>query len=266
MKTFGLVGKSGTGKSYQAMNVCKEKDIDYIIDDGLLISKGIMLEGLSAKRQDTKVGAIKVALFTDEEQKDLILKKLEEVKPESILILGTSVGMIRRIAHRLQLPDFSEIIKIEEITTEKEIETAIKQRNDFGKHVIPVPTVQLKKHFSGYFLDPLNIFRGWGGMLTFTEKSIVRPSYSYLGKYIIFDNVIGDIVNCIVDDSDGISSAKTIVRKEETGIIVIVQTTFEFGISIINLAKEFQKNIYTMVENMTAFNIISVNIEVKGLK
>ena len=32
---------------------------------------------------------------------------------------------------------------------------AHKQRNEYGKHVIPAPALQLKRTFAGYFMDPL---------------------------------------------------------------------------------------------------------------
>ena len=62
MKIYTLVGKSGTGKSYQAMNLCKELNIEGIIDDGLFIYKNRIVAGISAKRQATTIGAIKTAL------------------------------------------------------------------------------------------------------------------------------------------------------------------------------------------------------------
>ena len=37
MKVYTLSGKSGTGKSFQAMNLCNELNIESIIDDGLFI-------------------------------------------------------------------------------------------------------------------------------------------------------------------------------------------------------------------------------------
>ena len=36
-KVYAFVGPSGTGKSYRAQMVANEKNIKYIIDDGLLI-------------------------------------------------------------------------------------------------------------------------------------------------------------------------------------------------------------------------------------
>lgn len=67
MDVYTLVGKSGTGKSFHAMNLCKKLDIEAIIDDGLFIYKNSVIAGTSAKRSNTKIGAVKVALFNDEQ-------------------------------------------------------------------------------------------------------------------------------------------------------------------------------------------------------
>lgn len=267
MKVYGLVGKSGTGKSYQAMNVSKEKNIDYIIDDGLLISGSAILAGKSAKRQATKVGAIKTALFSEEAHREAVANEIISQMPESILILGTSEAMIRKIVERLKLPPPAEILKIEDVSTNEEIEIAIKQRREWGKHVIPVPAIQLKKHFSGYLLDPLSLFKGWGGKHALSEKSVVRPVFSYLGNFIISDKVITDIINCIVSQTPGVFSAsRVMVVSSEGGISIQVVAILDYGCRIIEVAKIFQKSIADMVALMTAFNVISVNIEVKGLK
>lgn len=49
MKVYSFTGKSGTGKSYQAIRVAKEKGIPALIDDGLLIYKNKIVAGRSAK-------------------------------------------------------------------------------------------------------------------------------------------------------------------------------------------------------------------------
>ena len=64
MEVYALIGKSGTGKSFQAMNLCKQYNIESIIDDGLFIYKSTVVEGVSAKRAETKIGAVKTALFS----------------------------------------------------------------------------------------------------------------------------------------------------------------------------------------------------------
>ena len=39
IKVYAFVGPSGTGKSYRAQMVANEKNINFIIDDGLLIKE-----------------------------------------------------------------------------------------------------------------------------------------------------------------------------------------------------------------------------------
>lgn len=268
MKVYGLVGKSGTGKSYQAMNLCKEMNIESIIDDGLFIYGNSILEGTSAKRQDTKVAAIKTALFTNEEHRQAVSDRIRAVSPESILVLGTSEKMIYRIVERLELPELEKIIHIEEITSDEERETARKQRHELGKHIIPVPTFQLKREFSGYFLDPLRIIRGWrGGRATVTEKTVVRPTYSYLGDYSISDKVIGDVVYYLGDKTEGVDMvSKVSVENNIDGIKITISLICKFGFRIVDVAKELQRNVTKSVGNMTAFHIKAVDIEVKGLR
>ncbi len=268
MRVYGLVGKSGTGKSYQAMNLCKEMGIESIIDDGLFIFGNSILEGTSAKRQNTKVAAIKTALFTDEEHRQSVADKIREVSPDSLLVLGTSEKMIHRIADRLGLPDVEKIIYIEEITTEEERETARKQRHELGKHIIPVPTFQLKREFSGYFLDPLRIIRGWrGGRASVSEKTVVRPTYSYMGDYSISDKVIGDVIYYLGGKTQGIDSVtKVSVENSIDGLRISISLICKFGYKIVEVAKELQRDVAKSVGTMTAFHIKSVDIEIKGLK
>lgn len=72
--------------------------------------------------------------------------------------------MADKIAARLELPEISERIYIEDITTDDERKIAQKQRLVEGKHVIPVPTLQLKRDFAGYFLDPMKLWRSAKGL------------------------------------------------------------------------------------------------------
>ena len=82
MKVYSLSGRSGTGKSFQAINLCKEKNIESIIDDGLFIYRNKVISGISAKRQRNIIEAVKTAIFHDdekaEEAKEAALEKEEE--------------------------------------------------------------------------------------------------------------------------------------------------------------------------------------------
>ena len=59
IKVYAFVGPSGTGKSYRAQMVASEKDINFIIDDGLLIKDNKIIAGESAKKAPTKIEKIK---------------------------------------------------------------------------------------------------------------------------------------------------------------------------------------------------------------
>ena len=159
MKIYGLSGKSGTGKSYHASQLCGRMGIDGIIDDGLFVYNNSIVAGVSAKKQSSQIRAIKTAIFTDEEHRAQVSSAIRSKDPNSILVLGTSDEMIELIIKRLGLPEAEEIIRIEDITSPQERETALKRRSEEGMHVIPAPTFAVKKQFSGYFVDPMKSFR-----------------------------------------------------------------------------------------------------------
>ncbi len=267
MKLYTLVGKSGTGKSYQAMNLCRELNIPAIIDDGLFICENQIQAGVSAKRQQTKIGAVKTALFVDDEHCRAVSEKIREVNPEAILVIGTSDGMVNKIIERLDLPKPVESIYIEDITTPAERELASRQRYQQGKHVIPAPSFQLKKDFSGYFLYPLQMLRGRRKTGNGEERSVVRPTYSYLGDYIISEKVMSDIIHYLARENMAIASAnRVIVGKNKDGLTITVQVVAVYGYRILEAIEEFQKSIASKISYMTAFNINAVNVEVKSLK
>lgn len=159
MKVYAFVGPSGTGKSYRAQMVANENDIHYIIDDGLLIHENNVVAGNSAKKAPTKIETVKKAIFIDETDRKEMKAAIKKFKPEAILILGTSDDMVEKIAHNLGIPVPEKTIYINQVATETEMETAKRIRTAEGKHVIPVPTFEIKRDFSGYILDPLQIFK-----------------------------------------------------------------------------------------------------------
>lgn len=201
MEIYGLSGKAGTGKSYQAGELAARLKIRGIIDDGLFMYDGNIVAGISAKKRATSIAAIRTAVFTDSKHCYEVEQAIEKYAPDKILIIGTSDKMIIKISDRLGLPRPAHFIHIEDITTEEQREKARHARHDEGMHIIPAPTFQVKKQFSGYFLDPRKSF----GRDTAIEKTIVRPTYSYLGDYIISDKVISDIVNHIAKGTAGIA-------------------------------------------------------------
>ena len=232
IKVYAFVGPSGTGKSYRAQMVASEKNVHYIIDDGLLIKDNEVIAGESAKKAATKVATVKHALFYEDEEKEKIIKAFKKYRPESILILGTSDGMVEKIAANLGLPEISETVYITDVATEQEMETARRIRVTEGKHVIPVPTFEIKKDFSGYLLDPLKIFKskGKGEKPYISEKSIIRPTFSYLGKFTISDLVFRQIVEYLAAQTPAIYKILKIrVENYGEGAKIYMEVTIMYG-------------------------------------
>jgi uncharacterized alkaline shock family protein YloU len=267
MKITSLVGKSGTGKSFQAIGLCSERGIDYIIDDGLFIGQGTVLAGKSAKRQATKVGAIKTALFTDDAHRSEVAARIAETAPASILIVGTSDRMVSQIAARLGLPQPQERIDIETITTADERKIAGYRRHELGQHIIPAPTLEVKRDFSGYFLHPIKVLRDIRqGRDSATERSVVRPTFSYFGKFTISDKAICDIVDASATPIRAIESvASVFVRKRRDGVIIDVALNLRPGDSILAVARTFQDSARRNIEDMTSMNMLSVDVHVADL-
>jgi uncharacterized alkaline shock family protein YloU len=264
LKVYSLVGESGTGKSHHASFIAGKYGIRYIIDDGILIKGNNIIAGVSAKKEATKIGAIKRALFTDSKHVEEVKKAIEEAKPDKILIIGTSDKMVDTIAEKLGLPPVSVRVYIEDVVPPKQIEIAREKRLLEGKHVIPAPTFEVKKQFSGYFLDPLRIFRrNKGG---YFEKTIVRPNYSYLGKYTISESVINSIVaHELILFREVYKVNRVLTEKRPEGIILKIDVSMKYGCQIMPVLKDAMKNIKKQLEYMTALNVLNMDIYVKNL-
>ncbi len=271
MKTYAFVGPSGTGKSYRAQMVANERGINYIIDDGILVSGNEVLAGISAKKAPTKIETVKNALFQNEERKKEIQDVLKRIKPDKILILGTSDEMVKKIAENLELEPISETIYITDVATDEEMKMARNIRVTQGKHVIPVPTFALKKDFSGYLLDPLQIFKskGKGKAPYISEKSIIRPTFSYMGNFEISDTVFRQIIDYVTEKTEGVNRIhRTIIKKHEgvdDGIYIYIEVIMEFGYNVNETMKNLRKQIIKEIEKMTSMNVLNMEIIVKGV-
>lgn len=266
MRVYAFVGPSGTGKSYRAQWVARENNLECIIDDGLLIKNNKVLAGKSAKKEPSKIASVKRAIFTDEEHRQEVKNAIQEQCTNGILILGTSDDMVNKIAVALELPAIEKTIYIHEVATDIEIKKAQYMRRELGKHVIPVPTVEVKKQFSGYFLNPLRVFKTKNKESYESEKTIVRPTFSYLGEYTISEKVIESIIRHVSKSVKGIQHMIRIKNKNNyDGIKISIELIVYYGIPIDEIMKELAQKVQTEVEKLTALNVIELNIMTKGI-
>lgn len=265
---YAFVGPSGTGKSYRAQMVASANDIHHIIDDGILINENEVLAGTSAKKAPTKIETVKHALFIEKKEQDEMKKALKKYKPDSILILGTSDKMVEKIQENLGLPKIEKTIYINEVATEDEMEKARNMRVTQGKHVIPVPTFEIKKDFSGYLLDPLQIFKskGKGKQPYISEKSIIRPTFSYMGNFTISDSVFRQIAEYQAEKMPEIYKVlRTRVQNYGEGPLIDMEVSVVYGYNVAEGLVEFKKKIVKEIENLTAMNVVKLDVVAKNI-
>ena len=268
MKTYAFVGPSGTGKSYRAQMVANANGIHYIIDDGLLIDENSVLAGTSAKKAPNKIETVRHALFIEPDEQKEMREAIKKYKPDSILILGTSDKMVEKIRESLLLPEFTKTIYINEVATEEEMKKAKNIRVTQGKHVIPVPTFEIKKDFSGYILDPLQIFRTKSklGGPYMSEKSIIRPTFSYLGNFTISDSVFRQIAERVAANIPAIYEVmRTRVENYGDGIYIYMEAIINYGYNIIDVLEEFKHKLSKDIEKQTAMSALRVELLAKGI-
>ena len=268
LKVYAFVGPSGTGKSYRAQMVASERNINFIIDDGLLIKENEVIAGESAKKAATKVATVKHALFYEESEREPIIKAFKKYKPESVLILGTADGMVKKIATNLGLPEILETIYITDVATEEEMKAARRIRVTEGKHVIPVPTFEIKKDFSGYLLDPLQIFKskGKGEKPYISEKSIIRPTFSYLGKFTISDSVFRQILEYLVVQTPAIHKIlRTRVENFGEGAKIYMEISIVYGFNVKEGLNAFTAKAKKEIEKLTAMNVVELDVVAKNI-
>ena len=268
IKVYAFVGPSGTGKSYRAQMVASEKGIHFIIDDGLLIKDNEVVAGHSAKKAPTKIETVKKALYFREEEKQEIIKAIRKYRPQSILILGTSDGMVQKIANNLGLPEVSETIYISDVATEQEMKAARRTRVVEGKHVIPVPTFQIKKDFSGYLLDPLQIFKskGKGKQPYISEKSIIRPTFSYMGNFTISDNVFRQIIEYLAVKTPAIHKIQKLrVNSYGEGITIYMEVGIVYGYNVVDGLKKFKEKVSKEISKLTSMNVEELEVVARNI-
>lgn len=267
MEVIALVGGAGSGKSHRAGIIAHKHSCELIIDDGLLIRDGKIIAGTSAKREDNKMAAVRRAIFHESDHREEVRSALWGFKPKKVLVLGTSDDMIVRICDALDLPHPEETIRIEDIASPAQIRLARRKRLE-GKHVIPAPTFEVKRTFSGYMVDPLRflIKRDQGEADVPLEKSVVRPTFSSLGRFFIADTVLAAIATKAAEMVEGVGRiGKVVVESRREGVSVEMEIILRYGVPLWEPLKQAQIAVAHQIEHMTALNVLEVNIEARRL-
>jgi uncharacterized alkaline shock family protein YloU len=267
---WGLVGPSGTGKSHRALEVARENGLACIIDDGLLIKENRVLAGTSAKREPTRIASVRRALFFDPEHAAAVKSAIDGEGMESALILGTSEHMVNEIVKKLGLPQISKYMDITEVASGDDIKTALESRRHEGKHVIPAPTFALKKDFSGYFMVPLKRLAYKGRKRPDADaagdRTVVRPTFSYLGTYTISKAAIEQLASLMalsVQGVGGVLDARVELRGE--GLNIWLALAVRYGCRIHETLRSAADCVRREMDRQTALFVMDVDITAKSL-
>jgi len=271
-KTLALVGKSGTGKSFRSKLVAEKYHCQLIIDDGLLIKGDRIIAGKSAKRAENVLGAVRAAVFDDEEHQKQVAAAIQKQKYRRILIIGTSEKMVYKIAQRLNLPQPEKILHIEDIATKDEIENAMRIRYTEGKHVIPVPSIEVTRNYPQIVYDSLRVFlkgnKSWKNLFRGHkdgyEKTIVRPEFSKYSKAQIGEAALKQmVVQCLseFDSQVQVKSVSVLMKAEGYGLRVRLRIPIEH--QILSTMGELQEYIADSLEKYGSIFVASVDIEIE---
>ena len=269
VKVYALVGRSGTGKSFRSKLVAEKYNIDLIIDDGLLIKGDRIIAGKSAKREQNFLTAVRTALFDDDDQQRETVTALQKEKYHKLLIVGTSDKMVHKIATRLKLPDPEKIFKIEDIASKEEIDTAMRIRYSEGKHVIPVPSIEITRNYPQIVYDSMRVFFKQKARFPWMkkkayEKTIVRPEFSKHGKITMSEAALTQmVVHCLDEFDSMIKVRKVVVKVESDGYNLTVKLRVPIKHQISSTLAELQEYIADSLEKYGGIFVSGVNIEIE---
>lgn len=267
-RIYALVGESGTGKSYRAQLLAQEYNIKLIIDDGLLIEGDKILAGKSAKLADTFLGSLRIALFDNKEHRDEVAKILQKNRTKKVLILGTSIKMVNKIAARLQIPQPEKIIHIEDIAKREDIDAAKRSRRLEGKHVIPVSSFEVKKSYPEIFHDKITLMlkrknKSANETLEPIEKSLVRPIYSKIEAVKISDEALHEmVVKSLAEFDQNIVLKKltTTSIEEKKSYFLELVIDIPFDVQLLARIEKIKKYITEYIEKYAAVSIENIAI------
>ncbi len=262
VEVLAFVGPAGTGKSQRAQLVASEHNMEFLIDDGLLIHRGQIVCGRSAKTERNQICAIRRALFQFPSHRLQVRRALASVAPCRVMLVATSEEMARRIARRLGLPPPRAFVRIEDVASPEEIARARHERIQKKQHVIPVSSVQVRRNFAGKLVGKLRIF--WSGEEPQGEKTIVRPPFTFFGNLAIEPEALIQMVREISQRTPQVASVREIRVDSQGGRLRFSLTiAVSMGeMSMLDLARFLQRRLSSSVAYFTGLEVGHVNVVV----
>ncbi len=266
MIIHSLSGPSGTGKSSSALHFAHEHNIEAIIDDGILILNGEKIAGTSAKYANNTITAIRRAIFEDDEQKREVKDAILQKDVQSVLILGTSDKMTKKIAQKLELGEIQHFHYIEDIRTNKEIQIAKFVRGTQGMHVMPIPYKQVELNiFKRLVQKGFEIFSKNSEKLG--ETTLIRPEF-HQQTIDISKKVYVNLLEFILENYKDISKIDSIhfnLKQFNPSIKLVVYIPMPVLYNVIEKIEDLQKYINRQFLKHFEFQPAEIHVVVKGV-
>jgi len=266
VEIYALYGPSGTGKSTSALALAHRHRITAIIDDGLLIFEGKKVAGRSAKYERTRVQAVKRAIFFWQDHAEEVKLELGRLPIERLLILGTSKKMVNRIQKALALPPIDHYLNITDIRSSAEIKAALYDRGMMGRHVIPIPRVQVEQDFMQRFIGQVDKFFS-SKKEDGSETTIVHPRF-HKGRIQVSEQALKKLV---INSCRGIPSVLEINKvKIDFAAVPALEVELKLRLrvkeNIPAIAKQVQDNIYTSFANYLELELDNIELHITKVK
>lgn len=266
MKVYSLSGPSGTGKSTSALQFAYDKGIEGIIDDGLFILHGKKQAGISAKFEKNTLTAVRRAIFEDAAHRQEVQAAIQETQPSSILIIGTSDKMTKKIAEQLELEPITQFYQVQHIRSPREIQIARFIRQTKGQHVMPIPYEQVEQNFFKRLVRKGRaIFVN--NRVKVGETTIVQPDFHY-ETIIIHKQVYRDVLLHVMSKSPIIAQVEKLAFNVATMPKITVNIILKASIhtNIIEELQGLQQEIAAAFVQTFELEPEYIHFTIKGLK
>lgn len=266
MKVYSLSGPSGSGKSTSALQFAHDHEIEAIIDDGLLIKNGQKIAGTSAKFEKNTIKAIRRAVFQDEEHRKEVMDAIQKHNIQSILIIGTSDKMTKKIAEQLDLEPIQAFYYINDIRSKNEIQLSQFIRTTQGKHLMPIPYRQVEQNFFKRIIQKgFDIFSK--NRVKLGETTIVQPDF-HRQTIEISLNVYTDLIQFVVANNPFIARVDAVqftMKKLQPKIYVSLHLKTPVNYDVVYILEQLQKQIDFEFQRHFEFAPMHILIFVKGI-
>ena len=262
IEVIAFIGAAGTGKSQRASQVAYQYGVDFIIDDGLIVSRGQIMAGKSAKAEKNLVRAIRRALFQYAPHRLEAASFLASRAPCRVMVIATSNLMMEKIVTALNLPLPLKLVDITEVASHEEIVNALKERREKKQHVVPVSRTQIQRNFAGKFVSQLKDF--FKSKDKQDARTVVQPPFSFGGQVTIETEAILEMTRRLIAIKDHIHQVHelTLVPEGDAISVNLAVDVKLSGKSALYLARLLQKKISRGLSFYTGMEVKKVNINI----